>query len=121
MNIQIKATNLELTPAIRSYIEKRAASFEKNTQTEEARLEVEVGKMSEHHKSGDVYRAEMHLYLGKQRFYVTAETSDLYAAIDKVRDELVREMRSDKAKRVHLLRRGGQKIKDIIRGFYPRK
>ncbi len=55
---------------------------------------------------------------GKDKdLYASAEETDLYKAIDMVRDEILREVRADKSKKISLVRRGGAKIKDMLRGF----
>jgi ribosome-associated translation inhibitor RaiA len=43
------------------------------------------------------------------------EKEDLYAAIDEVKDEIVREVTGGKKKRETLIRKGGAKIKSIIK------
>jgi len=62
MKINIKTTNISLTPAISEYIEKRIGSLDKFYKKEEdIVINVEVGKTTEHHKSGDIFRAEINL------------------------------------------------------------
>jgi putative sigma-54 modulation protein len=117
MNISIKSTNIELTPALRDYTEKRMRSITKFTKGEPT-VSVEIGKTTAHHKQGDVFIAEVIVVtpLGKQ-FMASSEKSDLYEAIDDVRNEIARELSSDKDKRVTLFRRGAKKVKWMLRGF----
>lgn len=117
MNISIKSTNIELTPALRDYTEKRMRSIAKFTSGEPT-VNVEIGKTTAHHRQGDVFLAEVIVVtpLGKQ-FMASSEKSDLYEAIDDMRSEIVRELSSDKDKRVSLLRRGAKKVKWMLRGF----
>jgi len=42
---------------------------------------------------------------------------DMYAAIDKVKDELVHVLESEHKKHLTLFRRGGAKIKNMIKGL----
>ena len=123
MRTQIKATNLSLTPDIESYVLKRATSLEKLIPAEDssAMLAVEVGKTTAHHKSGAVFRAEFNLHIAHKHLYAVSEKEDLYAAIDEVKDELMHALRSHKDKELSLVRRGGKKLKDFVRGLYPRK
>src|SRR3989344_8085763 len=110
--VNIKATNFSLTPSIEDYVQKKVASLEKFLKnTESTLVNVEVGKTTRHHKSGDVFRAEIHIQAAGEEFYATIDKDDLYAAIDEVRDEVVREMTSSRKKALRLLRKGGQKIK----------
>jgi ribosomal subunit interface protein len=117
MNIVIKSTNLELTPALRDYTEKRLRSIVKYTGGD-ATITVEIGKTTAHHKQGEVFLAEVHVLtpLGKQH-HAASEKGDLYEAIDDVRNEIVRELASAKGKRETLFRRGAQKVKWMMRGF----
>lgn len=123
MRINIKATNLELTAAISDYTKKRVSSLEKfiNKNDESAMASVEVGKSTKHHQSGDIFRAEINLHIAGKDLRAVAEKDNLYAAIDEAKDEMVREITSHKAKQRTLLRRGGAKIKDFIRGFYKER
>lgn len=117
MNISIKATNLELTPALKDYAEKRLQSIEKLTAGEPT-IVVDIGMTSAHHKSGDIYKAEVRVTtpLGKQ-YFASSQKADLYEAIDDVRNEIVRELSSAKGKKETLFRRGSQKVKDLLKGF----
>lgn len=118
MNISIKTTNIELTPALRDYTEKRISGLNKFS-NEEITAAVEIGKTSNHHKnSEDLYRAEVNINtsLGKQ-FRAVSEKSDLYEAIDDVREQMSRELSSAKGKKDALWKKGARKIKSIMRGF----
>lgn len=121
MKINTKATNISLTPSISEYINKKVEMLTKFfRETEEVLVNVEVGKISRHHKSGDVFRAEIQIKKDGENYYATAETSDLYAAIDEVKDNIAHELSSNKRKSLHLLRRGGAKIKNLLRGWRNR-
>ncbi len=117
MTISIKATNLELTPALKDYSEKRLRSIEKLTAGEPTIL-VDIGMTSAHHKSGDIFTAEVNVTtpLGKQ-YFASSQKPDLYEAIDDVRSEIIRELSSAKGKKETLFRRGAKKVKDLMRGF----
>lgn len=122
MNINIKATNMELTPAIRDYVEKRMAHLEKfiSKHGDNAQVQVEVGKTTHHHNKGDVFRAEMNVTLSgnSYQFRAEAETEDLYAAIDLAKDELERELISFKGKREAIYRRGAKTLKSLMKRFW---
>ncbi len=123
MRVNIKATNLELTQAISEYLNKRVGALDKfvNKDDESAMAQVEVGKSTKHHQSGDIFRAEINLHIAGKDLRAVAEKDNLYAAIDEAKDEMVREITSHKAKQRTLLRRGGARIKDFLRGFYGGK
>lgn len=117
MNIKIHSKNFEITPAIDEYVMKKISSLEKFLDGKDGSLcEVEVGKTSEHHKSGDIYKAEVNIMEpGNKQVYVVAEEFDLYAAIDKVRDEAERAIVSRKNKRNTLFKRGGAAVKGFLK------
>ncbi|KKW14940.1 MAG: hypothetical protein UY54_C0010G0013 [Parcubacteria group bacterium GW2011_GWA2_50_10b] len=89
MKINIKATGIELTPAIAGYVQKKISAIEKYLPAGAVDLvaQVEVGKSTQHHKSGEVFKAEVHLVGAGLDLYAVSEQSDLYAAIDLVKDE----------------------------------
>jgi ribosomal subunit interface protein len=58
MNIAIKATHLDLTPAIKEYAEEKVGNLEKFIQPIEAKIELERDRK---HHSGEVFRAEVTL------------------------------------------------------------
>ncbi len=119
MNITTKATNIEITPAIADYIEKKFSAFDKFVQGDigSARCDVEVGKTTRHHRSGDVFRAEVNLHIQGKSFYAVSELDDLYAAIDVVKDEIIRQVTSQKEKSNTLYRRGALHVKNILKGI----
>ena len=92
MNIQIKNTNLELTQAISDYLYKKLSDLENlvSHHDKDALCRVEIGKTTKHHKSGDVFRAEINLRMKGENVYVVSEREDLYAAIDEVKDESIK-------------------------------
>src|SRR4051812_39775206 len=121
MNINIKATGIELTEAIRNYVDKRLEAVTKLLQDDPAAMiNVEVGKTTQHHRHGDIFKADIHITGSQRDLFVASEQGDLYAAIDDVRDEAIRRITSSKAKRLSLVRRGGKRVKDIVRGIFRR-
>lgn len=118
MNINIKATGIELTPAIREYAEKKVSAIEKYLDAGiDTTAHVEVGKTTNHHKGGDVFRAEIKINGGGVDLYAVNEKDDLYAAIDLVKDELIRELQHSRGKNMKMFRRQQQAIKDALRGL----
>lgn len=117
MNISIKATNLELTPALKDYAEKRMKGIVKFTDGD-AMIALELGKVSGHHKQGEIFEARVNITtpLGKQ-YYAVSEKADMYEAIDDVRGEVVREITSAKGKQDSLFRRGARSVKKLLKGF----
>lgn len=120
MRISTKATNMTLTPAVESYLLKKLGSLDRFVDhgDESAAMAVEIAKTTAHHRNGEIFRAEVNMHIKGKDLYVESEKEDLYAAIDDVRDEIERSLKSVKTKRLDLLKRGGAKIKAIIKGFY---
>lgn len=114
----IKATGIELTPAISAYVEDKLTYLNKYIEPGDtsAQVEVEVGKTTNHHKGGDFFRAEFNFSLKGEKYYAVAEEADLYAAIDIAKDILVRKIAKARGRAKSMLRRGGQIIKKLMRG-----
>ena len=87
MTINIRATHIELTDAIRDYAEEKMNSIQKYFDNIQ-HIDIDVGKRSEHHHKGVVYYAEVNVAVPKTMIRVVKESEDLYKAIDKVRDHL---------------------------------
>ncbi|MCX6714914.1 MAG: ribosome-associated translation inhibitor RaiA [Candidatus Uhrbacteria bacterium] len=98
----ILGTNMDLTDAIKQYVEERAEVLEKLTSHFEstAELRVELGKTSQHHTSGPYYFAEFHMDVPGTILTAKAEGEDLYAVIDEVRDEIKRQLVDKKEKSI---------------------
>lgn len=120
MNINLKSTDIELTKEIKSYLEKKLEGVEKflPKNNDDYITNVELGRTTEHHRAGDVFFAEINIHIGGKSFRAVSDRADLYSAIDDMKDEIARELGSDKEKRVSLLRRSGQKLKWLMRRFY---
>jgi len=120
MHIVIKTTNVDKSPSLSDYIEKKLGTIKKligGTDEETAMIDVEIGKVSNHHRSGDIFKAEVNYCLRGTCYRAVAEGENLYAAIDEIKDEITRSLSVDKKKKLHALRRGSQKIKNILKGI----
>lgn len=121
MRIDIKATNISITPSIVEYVDKKVNMLEKFFRSgEDVLINVEVGKISKHHKSGEVFRAEIRIASSGRNCYAAVEADNLYAAIDEVKDEVAHELNSSRKRAIDLIRRGGAKIKNLLKGWRNR-
>jgi ribosomal subunit interface protein len=120
MNTNIKATNMELTDAISNYINKRLLGIEKFVKKGEMIARIEVGKTTNHHKQGDVFKAEFDLDISGVKFYTISEKDDLYAAIDEAKQEIVRQITNNKDRKQTLYKRGAASIKKMLKGISDR-
>jgi len=110
MNIIIKAKNIELTPTLKDFVEKKISSLEKyfNLLQEEddpalvsqVEATVEVGKTTLHHRKGDICRAEVLLTFPRHTLRAAKSADDLEKAIDAVRDDLQRQITTFKEKTI---------------------
>lgn len=101
MNIIIKGS-IEITPALEIYIQKKFAALEKLVnainKTNLAELTLEIGRTTNHHRKGDVYRAAAKLHLAKVTLRAEEEAEDIRIAIDAVKDTLREEIEKNKDK-----------------------
>lgn len=120
MRLNIKATNIVLTDAIRAYLEKRLQSLDKLISLEDpsVMIDVELGRSTNHHQNGDIFFAEINIHRGKDTFRSVSNRPDLQSAIDDMRDEIAGELSSRKGKLLSLSRKGGQLAKALLRGGY---
>ena len=124
MRHNIKTSDFIMTPAIKSYVENRMAHLNKfviKGDTELPMCYIEIGKTTNHHKKGELFKAEYTVHIGGKSLRAEAQEEDLYAALDKVTEEMTEELKSFKDKKVSLLKRGGIKLKLLIKGFYGGK
>lgn len=122
MATHIKTTGISLTPAISEYVTKRVDKVLALMNGDPTlKCDIELGKTTSHHHKGDIFKAEIHIIAAGKNLYAANEAADLYAAIDAVRDEILGEIRSDKGKRISLVRRSGARVKDMVKGLWPWK
>jgi len=121
INTNIKATNMELTSAINDYVNKRLSGIEKFIKEgDKAIAQIEVGKTTNHHKQGDVFRAEFNIEISGNKFYTFSEKEDLYSAIDDAKEEIVRQITNKKDRRQTLFKRGATSVKKMLKGISDR-
>lgn len=114
MKIIIKATNIELSPSIKEYVNEKIGGLDKflkkfNPELTEAR--VEVGKITQGQRQGDIFRAEVNLNINGRLIRVEETEESLHTAIDLVKDELQREIRRHKDKQETKFIRGARSWK----------
>jgi ribosomal subunit interface protein len=121
MNTNIKATNMKLTSAITDYVNKRLEGVLKFVKKGSNVISyVEVGKTTNHHKQGDVFRAEFNVEMSGDKFYSVSEKEDLYRAIDDAKEEIVRQITSNKDRKQTLFKRGAISVKKMLKGMSRR-
>ena len=120
MNINIKTTNIELTPAIRSHVDKCLEKITKMLGNDPAFIcDIELANTSGHHNKGDIFKTEIHIVGKNKNLYASAESSALFSSIEDVRDEILSELKASKKKNIAFVRRGGARMKAMMRGMWP--
>lgn len=111
---------MQITQDIKDYLYKKLEHLKKfiNPADGSVLCDVELGKTSKHHKSGDVFRTEINLHIAGKNLRAVSETDELFASIDIAKDEMVRELELYKDRKVSLLKQSGAKIKNIIKGIF---
>ena len=114
MKIITKGINIEITESVKEYLLKKMSTIEKFIH-EDTKVEVELEKTTNHHKSGDIFRAKVRIW-DQGRMNKAEKTSEnMYSSIDLVQEELFNMMSSKKDKKMTLFRKGAQKIKNLFR------
>ncbi|MCK5510107.1 ribosome-associated translation inhibitor RaiA [Candidatus Parcubacteria bacterium] len=110
MQINIKATKIELNDAIRGYIQEKMDMLEKYLGSVAViNCDVEVAMDVNSQQKGEIFRAEVNLNLPGKLIRVEKTEKDLYKAIDKVKDHLIRSIKRYKEKRADKKRKSGDK------------
>ena len=119
MEIKIKQTNITLTPDIGNYLDKKLEALEKFVDPADTTVlcEVEIGKTTKHHQTGDVFFTEINLILNGKQFRAVAEEGTLLAAIDRAKDDIVLELGRSKKRERTLSRHAGAAVKAMQRGL----
>lgn len=119
MEIQFKGTNYDLPANVSRFAQKRIAALKKyiGKLDETAKAYVELGKETEAHASGRIWRAEINFDLDGARFRAVALEESIEVAISKAVGELGAELRNANKRKQDLARRGGATIKSFLRGF----
>lgn len=100
----LQGTGIELTEAIKSYVEEKVAALEK-FMPHATKVEVDVGMRTHHHHKGKIFYAEINVHQPTGNLRVEKDAEDLYKAIDKVKDHLKVELAELKNKKSDLKRR----------------
>jgi ribosomal subunit interface protein len=126
MKINIKATNIELNDSLRFWVQEKIGELEKFLgafgpedliagEKEKVEIWVEIGKTTKHHLKGDVFRAEVQFHLPKKSIRAEAINADLRTAINEAKDELQREIKQYKGKRLDKARKWARMAKEKFR------
>ena len=110
MQIIISGKGIELTPAIKDYVDEKIGGLEK-FYDKIMRADVKVGVESRHHQKGYVFVAECKLEVPGNDLFASKNEQTLYKAIDKIRDYLESELKKHKV----MAREKKRKVKRNVR------
>ncbi|KKT79316.1 MAG: hypothetical protein UW75_C0017G0002 [Parcubacteria group bacterium GW2011_GWF2_44_8] len=114
-NITFKHTNTEVGDGMDAYTTEKLNSLLKYvSEDQEAKAEVEYEKIVAH-RTGPVCRVEVNIWVGGDIYRSENTQATFEAAVDVARDELDQEMGKAHKRRHSMLRRGGRKIKEMMR------
>ena len=117
MQINVKSKQYSVTSEVQDYLEKRLSAIEKfldeSQSTAICDVELEHENAQQH---GPVFRAEINLNVHGEFFRVEDSAESMTVAIDAVHEEILRQLRKGKTKHMSSIRKGGAKLKKMLRG-----
>jgi len=115
MIVSLKGTGIEIVESIRDYLDEKIVGLAEKLfkkEDELIKLDLEVGRVTRHHKQGKVFRAEANLSIGSRNLYADAVGENLNEAIDLLEEELEKEIKKFKERRTALERKGARVFKN---------
>lgn len=116
--ININTNDYELTGEIKSLIHNKVNSFEKFlpvSKEEEVLADIILAKTTNHHINGDIYKAEFSLKYKKEIKRGEEVSDNMIFSIEKASEEIIRQIKETKNKKVDLFRSGSKKVKEWLR------
>ncbi len=119
MRITIRQKNLEVTPALRDYIDKKVVKPVEKILSHIAGsdlpvLDLGVLRNTKHHRKGKVYQIDASLSIGKTLLRAEVDDEEIHAACDLLGEELLREVAKFKTRRTSVERRGSRRAKKLF-------
>ena len=116
-NIKINAIGVELDEKVEDYLMKKLESLRKfvDFNNDEVVTDIRLSKLTKSRRSGNLYRAEISIMTVGKKYGAKGEKDELYAAIDDMKDVISRKISSHKGRKQSLFKKGGMKIKKMLR------
>ena len=89
MKYTLKATNIDITSAIRDHLDERLNALDKYYD-KVIQARIEIGMPSKHHHKGEIFRAEANIQVPGDMLRVETTHEDQYAAIDSLARKMKR-------------------------------
>ncbi|HEX8947285.1 MAG TPA: hypothetical protein VF829_03680 [Candidatus Paceibacterota bacterium] len=116
MNIIFKVTPDELLEDVQSLADEHLRPLERVLAEKAKRAELTLDVVRDtKQQSGNVFNASGNLVVEGAVFHARARGDSIELVLDKVRDDLVREVRTSNGRAKSLLRRGGKAVKSFLR------
>ncbi len=113
--INIKTTNVTVEDQTKDVLEQKLLSLDKYLGDEtDIKCDAEFEKVAPS-ESGPIFRVEVNLLVAGTMHRAEATQESFAEAIDEVRDELDKELRRRNKKQNTLLKKGGRKLKELMR------
>ena len=102
LNINIKATGIELTSEISDYLNKKVAPLNKFIREDDnnASAQIEIGRETNHHKTGNIFFTEINFRIDGKDFRARAVGDSLMSSMDKAKDIALETVRGEKDKKI---------------------
>lgn len=112
MKFQLTTNDFELTPALESYLKKKLAKVEKFLSRfgKDFLAEITLTRLS-HQRQGKILELVINLHLPKKIIRAQEKGDDPYALIDKVEEEVIRLVKTEKDKAITRVRKGARQAK----------
>ncbi|MDD2913578.1 MAG: ribosome-associated translation inhibitor RaiA [Candidatus Paceibacterota bacterium] len=123
MKITIKPKDIKVTKEIEKHIEEKADSLEKFINLSAGEKErktlkeiiVEIERETKHHEKGPVFRAKMQMHLPGKFIYAESVSENLNLSINEVKDEIEKEIKKYKTRKISLRRKNERNLKEKIK------
>jgi ribosomal subunit interface protein len=109
----------EVTPPVISIAQRKLIALKKYLGKTDSitQVYVELGKSSEAHVNGNVWRAQINLDFKGKRYHADSQAERIRTAIDIAVKEIETELRKAKLRNKSMIRQGGAAVKSFMRGF----
>ena len=121
MEIKIFTKDLDSSESLNNYIKSKIEDIErhlgKSDGDEKRYCDFRIGKVASSSNKGKNFFAEATIVTSKKNFGARVEAESVNEAVDKLKDELALKIRKYKGKKESLVKKGGRKIKNLLRGL----
>lgn len=122
MKIITKAKNIDISPALQKFIDKKVATLKKFISILKddapgktlAEVFVEVQKETRHHRKGEIFKCQLEVRLPGKKLVAQAKSDDLQKAVIDAKEQLKLEIEKYKFKKIDKTRRQQRKTKKEI-------